>query len=87
MIIVRFTNVLPFVGYMKVEPRGLVRFYFADLGTKDSGTRKIATEDLIVTDLELYKAIHKLSVAVSEKENLQVYFQYVDMKYPTYSFT
>lgn len=87
MIIVRLVNVIPFVGYMKVGPGGLVRYYFADLGTKDSGTRKIATEDLIVTDLELYKALHKLSGAVSEKENLQVYFQYIDMKYHSYSYT
>lgn len=86
MIIVKYINVMPFVGYMKIGPARLVRYYFAELGPEDSGTRKIAVEDMIVTDLQLYKAIHKMTGACNELEDLQAYFQYIDMKYPSYSY-
>lgn len=86
MKIVKYEDVLPFIGYMKVDPRGVVRYHFAELDSDDSGARKIAIDDLIVSDLALYKAIHKINGASSELENLQAYFDYIDIKYPTYSY-
>lgn len=86
MIIVRYVNVMPYIGYMQIGPAGLVRYRFADLYREDSGTRKIAIDDLIVTDLELYKAIHRMTGASNDLEYLQAYFQYIDMKYPSYSY-
>ena len=87
MIIVKYTNVIPYIGYFKKGHGEIVRYCFADLGEQSVGARKIAIEDLVVTDLELYKALYKLSGAVSDLETLQVYFHYIDMKYPAYSFT
>ena len=87
MKILRYINIRPHIGYFKKGPGEIVRYCFVDLDDKSRGIRKIATEDLVVTDLELYKALYKLSGAVSEIEILQVYFQYVDMKYPAYSYT
>lgn len=86
MIIIKYTNVMPYIGYMNIGPGGLVRYQFAELDRADSGTRKIAVEDMIVTDLQLYKAIHKMTGARTELEDLQAYFQYIDMKYPSYSY-
>lgn len=86
MKITEYKNVIPFIGYMKVDPKGIVRYHFADLDSRDSGTRKLATVDLIVSDPALYKALHKMTGANNELENLQVYFQYIDIKYPTYSY-
>ena len=86
MKITKYRGVIPFIGYMKLDPKGVVRYYFADLDSKDSGTRKTATADLIVSDLALYKALHKMSGADNDMDNLQVYFEYIDIKYPTYSY-
>lgn len=86
MIIVKYQNVMPYIGYMKIGYAGLVRYQFAELDHEDSGTRKICVEDMIVTDLKLYKAIHKMTGARTELEDLQAYFQYIDMKYPSYSY-
>lgn len=87
MKIVRYINIIPYIGYFKKGLGEKVRYCFADLGEQSVGTGKIGIEDLVVTDLELYKTLYKLSGAVSEIETLQVYFQYVDMKYPAYSYT
>lgn len=87
MKIVRYVNVIPHIGYFKKGHGEVVRYCFADLEDQNVGIRKIAIEDLVVSDLELFKSIHKLSGAVSELEILQVYFQYIDMKYPSYSYT
>lgn len=87
MKIVKYEDVLPFIGFMKMDPRGAVRYHFAEIDSGDSGARKIAIDDLIVSDLALYKAIHKMTGAKSELENLQAYFEYIDIRYPTYSFT
>lgn len=86
MKIVKYEDVIPFIGYMKVDPRGIVRYHFAELESSDSGARKIAIDDLIVSDLALYKAVHKMTGANTEHENLQAYFEYIDIKYPTYSY-
>lgn len=86
MKISKYEYVIPFIGYMKMCPKGRVRYFFADLESDDSGTRKVATVDLIVSDPTLYKALHTMTGACNELDNLQVYFQYIDIKYPTYSY-
>ena len=86
MKITKYENVMPFIGYMKMSPKGAVRYYFADIESNDSGTRKVATADLIVSEPALYRALHKLTGADNDMDNLQVYFQYIDIKYPTYSY-
>ena len=87
MKIVKYEDVLPFIGYIKVDPRGIVRYYFADIDSGDSGARKISIDDLIVSDLELFNAIHKLTGANTVQTALQAYFEYIDIKYPEYSYT
>lgn len=86
MKIVKYEDVIPFIGYIKLDSRGVVRYYFADIDNGDSGARKVSIDDLIVTDLALYKSVHKLTGATTEIENLQAYFDYIDLKYPTYSY-
>lgn len=86
MRIVKYENVLPFIGYIEADSRGSVRYYFADIDHRLSSTKKISIDDLLVADLNLYKTIHKLLRAKSELENLQAYFEYIDIKYPTYSY-
>lgn len=87
MKIVKYEDVIPFIGYIKVDSIGTVRYYFADIDNGDTGARKISIDDLIVADLALYKSVQKLTGATTEIENLQAYFEYIDMRYPTYSFT
>lgn len=86
MKIVKYEDVIPFIGCIKLDSRGVVRYYFADIDNGDSGARKVSIDDLIVADLALYKSVHKLTGATTEIENLQAYFEYIDMKYPTYSY-
>lgn len=86
MKIVKYEDVIPFIGYIKVDSIGVVRYYFADIDNGDTGARKVSIDDLIVADLTLYKSLHKLTGATTEIENLQAYFDYIDIKYPTYSY-
>lgn len=86
MKIVKYEDVIPFIGYIKLDSVGVIRYYFADIDNGDTGARKISIDDLIVADLALYKAIHKMTGANTAQADLQAYFEYIDMKYPTYSY-
>lgn len=86
MKIVKYEDTLPFIGYIKADSRGIIRYCFADTSNENSGAREISVDELLVADPTLYKTIHKLTGATTVLENLQAYFEYIDIKYPTYSY-
>lgn len=85
MKIRRYVGSTGYVGYMGTRNNYPV-FIYLDI-PRDRGTSTFGVEEYTVSDPDLYKSLIKIAQPISNQDYIDLYFQYIDIKYETYDFT
>ena len=85
MKIRRYIGSTGFVGYIAPRHNKPSFIYFDVPG--DKGAYVLGVEEYTVSDSDLYKSLMKLANPETNQDFIDLYFQYIDMKYETYDYT